>query len=60
MARAGSDQQPVLHMLLHQCNTLAQAGRRTFGNPGDWPQDELETYLYYRNRYFYDEADAPC
>ena len=45
-------------MLLHQCNTLAQAGARDFGNPGDWPQDELETYLYYRNRYFYDEADA--
>lgn len=45
-------------MLLHQCNTLAQAGARDFGNPGDWPQDELETYLYYRNRYFYGEADA--
>ena len=45
-------------MLLHQCNTLAQAGAQNFFNPGDWPQDELETYLYYRNRYFYDEADA--
>ena len=45
-------------MLLHQCNTLAQAGARDFGNPGDWPQDELETYLYYRNQYFYGEADA--
>ena len=45
-------------MLLHQCNTLAQAGARDFGNPGDWPQDELETYLYYRNRYFYGGADA--
>ena len=45
-------------MLLHQCDALAQAGARDFGNPGDWPQDELETYLYYRNRYFYDEADA--
>ena len=38
-------------MLLHQCDALAQAGARDFGNPGDWPQDELETYLYYRNRY---------
>lgn len=45
-------------MLLHQCNTLAQAGVQNFFNPGDWPQDELETYLYYRNRYFYDEAEA--
>ena len=45
-------------MLLHQCNTLAQAGAQNFFNPGDWPQDELETYLYYRNQYFYDEADA--
>ena len=45
-------------MLLHQCNALAQAGAQNFFNPGDWPQDELETYLYYRNRYFYDEADA--
>ena len=45
-------------MLLHQCNTLAQAGARDFGNPGDWPQDELETYLYYRNQYFYGGADA--
>lgn len=45
-------------MLLHQCDALAQAGARDFGNPGDWPQDELETYLYYRNRYFYGGADA--
>ena len=45
-------------MLLHQCNTLAQAGAQNLINPGDWPQDELETYLYYRNRYFYGEADA--
>lgn len=45
-------------MLLHQCNTLAQAGVQNFFNPGDWPQDELETYLYYRNRYFYNEAEA--
>lgn len=45
-------------MLLHQCDALAQAGAQNFFNPGDWPQDELETYLYYRNRYFYDEADA--
>ena len=45
-------------MLLHQCNTLAQAGAQNFFNPGDWPQDELETYLYYRNQYFYGEADA--
>ena len=45
-------------MLLHQCNTLAQAGAQNFFNPGDWPQDELETYLYYRNRYFYGGADA--
>ena len=45
-------------MLLHQCNTLAQAGARDFGNPGDWPQDELETYLYYRNQYYSGQADA--
>lgn len=45
-------------MLLHQCNTLAQAGARDFGNPGDWPQDELETYLYYRSRYYSGQADA--
>ena len=45
-------------MLLHQCNALAQAGAQNFFNPGDWPQDELETYLYYRNQYFYGEADA--
>lgn len=45
-------------MLLHQCDALAQAGARDFGNPGDWPQDELETYLYYRNQYFYGGADA--
>ena len=45
-------------MLLHQCNTLAQAGARDFGNPGDWPQDELETYLYYRSRYYGGQADA--
>ena len=45
-------------MLLHQCDALARAGAQNFFNPGDWPQDELETYLYYRNRYFYDEADA--
>ena len=45
-------------MLLHQCNTLAQAGAQNFFNPGDWPQDELETYLYYRNQYFYGGADA--
>lgn len=45
-------------MLLHQCDALARAGAQNFGNPGDWPQDELETYLYYRNQYFYDEADA--
>lgn len=45
-------------MLLHQCNTLAQAGAQNFGNPGDWPQDELETYLYYRNQYFGNSADA--
>ena len=37
---------------------LAQAGAQNFFNPGDWPQDELETYLYYRNQYFYGEADA--
>lgn len=45
-------------MLLHQCDALARAGAQNFFNPGDWPQDELETYLYYRNQYFYDEADA--
>ena len=45
-------------MLLHQCDALAQAGAQNFFNPGDWPQDELETYLYYRNQYFYGEADA--
>ncbi len=45
-------------MLLHQCDALAQAGAQNFFNPGDWPQDELETYLYYRNRYFYGGADA--
>ena len=45
-------------MLLHQCDALARAGAQNFFNPGDWPQDELETYLYYRNRYFYGEADA--
>lgn len=45
-------------MLLHQCNALAQAGAQNFFNPDDWPQDELETYLYYRNQYFYGEADA--
>ena len=32
-------------MLLHQCDALAQAGARDFGNPGDWPQDELETSI---------------
>lgn len=45
-------------MLLHQCDALAQAGAQNFFNPGDWPQDELETYLYYRNQYFYGGADA--
>ena len=45
-------------MLLHQCNTLAQAGIRNFENPSGMSQDELETYLYYRNQYFYGEADA--
>lgn len=45
-------------MLLHQCDALARAGAQNFFNPGDWPQDELETYLYYRNQYFYGEADA--
>ena len=45
-------------MLLHQCDALARAGAQNFFNPGDWPQDELETYLYYRNQYFYGGADA--
>lgn len=45
-------------MLLHQCDALARAGAQNFFNPGDWPQDELETYLYYRDQYFYGEADA--
>lgn len=45
-------------MLLHQCNALARAGARDFGTPADWPQAELETYLYYRNQDFYGEADA--
>ena len=45
-------------MLLHQCDALARAGAQNFFNPGDWPQDELETYLYYRNQYFYGAADA--
>ena len=45
-------------MLLHQCDALVRAGAQNFFNPGDWPQDELETYLYYRNRYFYGGADA--
>ena len=44
--------------LVHQCNALAQAGARDFGTPADWPQAELETYLYYRNQDFYGEADA--
>lgn len=45
-------------MLLHQCDALALAGIRNFAGPADWTQDELESYLYYRNRYFYNEADA--
>ena len=45
-------------MLLHQCDSLSRAGAQNFFNPGDWPQDELETYLYYRNQYFYGGADA--
>ena len=45
-------------MLLHQCDALARAGAQNFFNPGDWPQDELETYLYCRNQYFYGGADA--
>ena len=44
--------------LVHQCNALAQAGARDFGTPADWPQAELETYLYYRNRDFYGLDDA--
>ncbi|WP_455499819.1 M56 family metallopeptidase [Gemmiger sp.] len=44
--------------LVHQCNALAQAGARDFGTPADWPQAELETYLYYRNRDFHTLADA--
>ena len=44
--------------LVHQCNALARAGARDFGTPADWPQAELETYLYYRNQDFYGEADA--
>ena len=45
-------------MLVHQCNALAQAGARDFGTPADWPQAELETYLYYRNQDFNTLADA--
>lgn len=45
-------------MLLHQCDALALAGIRNFAGPADWTQDELESYLYYRNGYFYNEADA--
>lgn len=44
--------------LVHQCNALAQAGARDFGTPADWPQAELETYLYYRNQDFHTLADA--
>ena len=44
--------------LIHQCNALAQAGARDFGTPADWPQAELETYLYYRNQDFHTFADA--
>lgn len=44
--------------LVHQCNALAQAGARDFGTPADWPQAELETYLYYRNQDFNTLADA--
>lgn len=44
--------------LVHQCNALAQAGARDFGTPADWPQAELETYLYYRDQDFYGCADA--
>lgn len=44
--------------LVHQCNALAQAGARDFGTPADWPQAELETYLYYRNQDFHTFADA--
>ena len=44
--------------LVHQCNALARAGARDFGTPADWPQAELETYLYYRNRDFYGLDDA--